>query len=81
MTDTLLLIEDEPLLRGELDRHFRREGWSVYSAATLVQARRALVQEDLQPLVVVSDMSLPDGTRWISSKRFEDTAVQGNGCS
>ncbi|HZP85455.1 MAG TPA: sigma-54 dependent transcriptional regulator [Burkholderiales bacterium] len=61
MTETLLLIEDEPLLREELVRHFRRGDWSVCSAATLAQARRALIQDDLQPLVVVSDMSLPDG--------------------
>lgn len=61
MTETLLLIEDEPLLSAELQRHFRREGWEVASAPTLAQARRALIEQDLQPLVVVSDMNLPDG--------------------
>jgi two-component system, NtrC family, response regulator AtoC len=61
MTDTLLLIEDEPLLGSELARHFRREGWEVAVATTLADARRLLLAEELQPLVVVSDMSLPDG--------------------
>ncbi len=61
MTETLLLIEDEPLLSTELQRHFRRAGWEVAAASTLEQAQRALVEQDLQPLVVVSDMSLPDG--------------------
>jgi len=61
MTETLLLIEDEPLLSTELQRHFRRGGWEVATASTLEQARRALIEQDLQPLVVVSDMSLPDG--------------------
>ena len=61
MTETLLLIEDEALLSTELQRHFRRVGWEVATASTLEQAQRALIEQDLQPLVVVSDMSLPDG--------------------
>ncbi|MEO8038882.1 MAG: sigma-54 dependent transcriptional regulator [Betaproteobacteria bacterium] len=61
MTDTLLLIEDEPLLGSELARHFRRDGWEVATATTLAEARRYLVVDELQPLVTVSDMSLPDG--------------------
>src|SRR5690242_12893063 len=61
MTETLLLIEDEPLLSAELQRHFRREGWDVHVAPSLAKARRALDEDDLQPLVVVSDMNMPDG--------------------
>ena len=61
MPDTLLLIEDEPLLSGELVRHFRREGFEVLTARTLGEAKRLIVQDDVQPLVVISDMSLPDG--------------------
>jgi two-component system response regulator AtoC len=61
MADTLLLIEDEALLSAELARHFRRAGWEVEHRADLAAARRALLEEDLGPLVVVSDMQLPDG--------------------
>ena len=61
MSDTLLLIEDEALLSAELARHFRREGFEVITAATLAAAKRLLVQDEVQPLVVISDMSLPDG--------------------
>jgi len=61
MPDTLLLIEDEPLLSGELVRHFLREGFEVLAAGTLAEAKRLIVQDDVQPLVVISDMSLPDG--------------------
>src|ERR1700752_4451034 len=61
MSDTLLLIEDEALLSAELTRHFRREGFEVVSARTLAEAKRLLVQDEVQPLVVISDMSLPDG--------------------
>lgn len=61
MSNTLLLIEDEPLLSAELVRHFRRAGFEVVAAATLAQAKRLLLHDEVQPLVVVSDMSLPDG--------------------
>src|SRR5262245_59233075 len=61
VTDTLLLIEDEDLLGEELTRHLRREGWEVARARTIVAARRLLVDEAIDPLVVLSDMSLPDG--------------------
>ena len=61
MADTLLLIEDEALLGNELARHFRREGWEVVLRVDIAGARRALLDEDLEPLVVLSDMNLPDG--------------------
>jgi DNA-binding NtrC family response regulator len=61
MSDTLLLIEDEPLLSAELVRHFKRAGFEVMTAGTLAEAKRLLLHDEVQPLVVVSDMSLPDG--------------------
>ncbi|HVO27327.1 MAG TPA: sigma-54 dependent transcriptional regulator [Candidatus Margulisiibacteriota bacterium] len=61
MADTLLLIEDEPLLGTELARHFRREGWEVVLCTDLASARRVLMEDDIEPLVVLSDMNLPDG--------------------
>lgn len=61
MTDTLLVIEDETLLRSELARHYRRLGWEVVAAETLAKARQTLLDQGLEPLVVLSDMSLPDG--------------------
>ena len=61
MSNTLLIIEDEPLLGQELTRHYSREGWDVELADTLQCARRLLQQQHLEPLVVLSDMNLPDG--------------------
>ncbi len=61
MPDTLLVIEDEDLLGGELVRHFRHEGWDVERAATVADAARRLLSGESTPLVVLSDMSLPDG--------------------
>ena len=62
MADTLLLIEDEKLLGTELARHFRSDGWHVVLAETLAAARKSLIEDELSPLIVLSDMSLPDGT-------------------
>ncbi len=61
MADTLLVIEDEILLGAELARHYRNEGWEVVVATTLAHAERALLEQPIDPLVVLSDMSLPDG--------------------
>ncbi len=61
MADTLLLIEDEELLAREMLRHFERNGWEVTHCANLADARGALLDGKISPLVVVSDMNLPDG--------------------
>lgn len=61
MADTLLIIEDEGLLGAELQRHYTRSGWEVVLVQTLGEAATALLEETLDPLVVLSDMSLPDG--------------------
>jgi DNA-binding NtrC family response regulator len=61
MADTLLLIEDESLLGTELTRHYQRLDWEVVLARNLAEARRVLFEQAFDPLVVLSDMSLPDG--------------------
>jgi len=61
MPETLLIIEDEPLFGSELVRHFRGADWEVVLAERLAGARAALIDKGLEPLVVISDMSLPDG--------------------
>lgn len=61
MSETLLVIEDEELLGSELARHYKRQGWEVVRVGTLEEARRALFNQTLEPLVVLSDMALPDG--------------------
>jgi two-component system response regulator AtoC len=61
MADTLLIIEDEALLGQEFSRHFRSTGWEVELARTLEDARTILIGQRLEPLVILSDMNLPDG--------------------
>jgi len=61
MPDSLLVIEDEPLLGRELRGEFDEQGWEAHLATSIAEAEQLLLERDLQPLVVVSDMSLPDG--------------------
>jgi DNA-binding NtrC family response regulator len=57
----MLIIEDEPALAKELARHFISKGWDVDTAGSLREARAALLGERVEPLVILADMSLPDG--------------------
>lgn len=61
MPESLLVIEDEPLLGSELQQGFGEDGWDAVLSRTLGEAEKLLLARDLEPLVVVSDMSLPDG--------------------
>jgi two-component system response regulator AtoC len=61
MPHTLLIIEDETLLGSELSRHYRKTGWEVEWARSIEQARQALLEQHFEPLLILSDMNLPDG--------------------
>jgi DNA-binding NtrC family response regulator len=61
MARSIFIIEDEDLLGEELLHHFRAGGWEARRAAAMGEARAVLFQEDIQPDVVLSDLSLPDG--------------------
>lgn len=61
MIQTLLIIEDEKLLGSELSRHYRKMGWEVVLATTLKEARELLISKTIDPLLILSDMNLPDG--------------------
>jgi two-component system response regulator AtoC len=49
------------LLGKELREDFVEQGWDAVLATRLADAERALVRDNLDPLVVLSDMTLPDG--------------------
>ena len=61
MPSSLLIVEDEALLGTELSRHYRRTGWDVEWARTLQDARHLIGTNGFEPLLVLSDMHLPDG--------------------
>jgi two-component system, NtrC family, response regulator PilR len=58
----LLLVEDEPDLRQMLEILFRREGYSVVSAPGCKAAIDAIASAPQPFPVVVSDLSMPDGS-------------------
>ncbi len=60
MRDSLLIIEDETLLGNELARYFRKQNWETTLVCSLAEAEKYL-EQGIEPLVVLSDMNLPDG--------------------
>lgn len=58
MNSTLLLVEDDEVLRGALTELFIREGWAVVEASSCREARQKL---DGSVQAVVLDVGLPDG--------------------
>ncbi len=77
MPETLLIIEDETLLGTELSRHFGQLGWEVALADSLNAARRALLDQRLEPLVVLADMNLPDGNSLTLLEEMRERRIDG----
>lgn len=61
MIETLLIIEDEKLLGSELSRHYRQSAWEVVWVSRLAEAKTLLMNKNIEPLLILSDMNLPDG--------------------
>jgi len=66
----LLIVEDEPSLRRNLERGLEEEGYEVALAASAGQARGALSQ---QPDLIVLDLMLPDGDGVDLLREFRST--------
>jgi two-component system response regulator AtoC len=62
MANTILIIEDEDLLAQEMARHFLRDKWRISIASTLAEANQLVSVQGLIPMIVISDMTLPDGS-------------------
>ncbi len=72
--ETLLIIEDEKLLGSELSRHYRQSGWDVILATTLADAKDILLKKRMEPLLIISDMNLPDGNALDFMEQIKQTA-------
>ena len=59
MKQILLLEDDEGLNRG-ISLKLKKEGYEVFSAFTIKEARQFLEQESID--LLISDISLPDGS-------------------
>ncbi|RLA20696.1 MAG: sigma-54-dependent Fis family transcriptional regulator [Gammaproteobacteria bacterium] len=73
MRDSLLIIEDEALLGNELARFFRKLNWETTLVCSLTEARQYLTDQGIVPLVVLSDMNLPDGNALDFMEQLKDT--------
>lgn len=62
MIKNLLVIEDESLLGIELKRHYVKDGWRVRLVNSLHKAQNEILEKQLFPLVVLSDLNLLDGS-------------------
>ena len=61
MVETILIIEGERELGAELRHHFESTGWDAVLCDSIAESRRLIRNEGLQPLVILSEMNLPDG--------------------
>jgi DNA-binding NtrC family response regulator len=57
---TVLLVDDEPLIRWSLGEAIREAGFGVRMAASGADAREALPALESQRLIVLLDLRLPD---------------------
>ena len=61
MAETILIIEDEGELGARLRRHYEDAGWDAVLCDSIAACRKLIVDEHLQPLIILSEMNLPDG--------------------
>ncbi|MEJ2610505.1 MAG: sigma-54 dependent transcriptional regulator [Candidatus Thiodiazotropha sp.] len=77
MPDTLLIIEDEALLGAELCDEFASAGWETHLVADLAKAESILFEQNMEPLVVLSDMNLPDGNALDLLEKVRQRRISG----
>ena len=77
MKNCLLIIEDERLFGVELQRFFTKQGWEVEWVTTLDNARQILIQQKIDPIVVLSDMNLNDGNALDFLEEIREKPNQG----
>jgi len=74
-TQTLLLVDDEPNILSSLSRLLRREGYTILTASSPIEAFELLAKHPTQ--VVISDQRMPEmsGTEFLSRVRqlYPDT--------
>jgi DNA-binding NtrC family response regulator len=74
-TPTVLLVEDETLLRVVVADHLKERGFEVHEAATADEAVAALAQPDVEIDVIFTDVKMPgslDGiglAKWVLENR------------
>jgi CheY-like chemotaxis protein len=70
---TVLLVDDEHLVRGVIAGWLRRSGYVVVEAGNGEEAWNEL--QRTQPDIVVSDLQMPGGSGWELVRRIRGTAA------
>jgi DNA-binding response OmpR family regulator len=73
-TVRILLVDDEPAVRGLAKLVLQQQGWSVSEAASLEEAAAKLSGESGAYSVAVVDLQLPDGLGPDLERQFKTTA-------
>ena len=75
MRESLLIIEDELLLGNELARFFKKTGWETTLVSSLSEAKNCLIGQGIDPVVVLSDMNLPDGNALDFLEQIKESVI------
>ena len=68
MSERILLVDDDDLIRTVVTERLRRRGYEVSAAGCLADARAAL--KGWQPDAALLDIRLPDGNLWAAGRRY-----------
>jgi DNA-binding NtrC family response regulator len=60
MKQRILIIDDDPLVRDAIGAHLTEVGFSVHTASTLAEARKAVTTQSFEAVII--DQLLPDGS-------------------
>jgi len=75
MPGRLLIIEDESLLGKELTRRYQKMAYEVEWVTSLGEANQALTKLHFDPILVLSDMNLPDGNALDFMEQLDNRAA------
>ncbi|MCA9943862.1 MAG: response regulator [Ardenticatenaceae bacterium] len=66
---TILIVEDDPVIRGIIELNLVDEGYDVLSAEDGLEGVRAATEK--QPGIILMDMRLPNITGWEATRRLK----------
>ncbi len=76
MSLKILIIEDEPDIRKNLEYNLSREGYSVLTAASIAEAEQLIYSNNLS--LILLDLMLPDGSGLDLCKKMKSDSITEN---
>jgi len=71
-TETILFVEDEPMLLESVRELLEQEGYTVYAARTGEEALRIFSERGPEVGLVVTDVELPDISGWDAFRKMHE---------